>query len=246
MGFGSAKIKLDLPGNEYRQGEVIQGRVLVEGGKVEQKVEQMYLHLDIYSQYEHDDKTHVYEGTVDTYTDSRPFEITGTGFSHEINFNYRVPVNIPVSFGRTRYQLTAGLDIKTAINPDDHVPLKVLPCPEIEAILGAAESLGFKHHTDSGDFNGRVQWFEFKPTGFMRDRLDELELSFVVNPKNVTVFFEIDKKGKGLAGFLMEAMDADEKHVSLTLPREILVSENRPNVDAARESLREFLGRCLK
>lgn len=241
IGLGGSKIKLELPGTVFRQGETIQGKVLVHGGKVAQNVKQLYLHLEATSQYESDDKLRVFDGPVDTYTDNQAFEISGEGFEREIPFTYRVPLNIPFSRGRTRYKLKAGLDIRNAINPSDQLDVTVIPCPEIEAILTAMSQMGFEHKRDSGDFNGKIQWLEYRPIAFFAGTLDEVEMAFGVDSQNVNIQVEVDRRSRGLAGLLIEALDADEKRVHLKLPRNILLSEGKPNATKAYDTLKEFL-----
>ncbi|MHB9094592.1 MAG: sporulation protein [Eubacteriales bacterium] len=243
IGIGSAKLRLQLLKSDLRQGEAVQGIVYVEGGKVTQKVDQLYFHLDISSHYEHNDKLHPFDSTLDTQISSQTFEIESNRFKTEIPFSYTVPLNIPITAGITKYEFVAGLDIKNAINPNDHVPVKILPCLEVEAILKALDRLGFRPTRDSGNYNGKVQWLEFRPTEFMRGKLDELEVAVKINLANVVLTMAIDKKGKGLTGILTETLDADEKHVSLTLPKDVLLSGSRPNVEAVEEALRDFLTR---
>lgn len=243
IGFGAAKLKLDLPKTEFRQGEEISGTVFVEGGKVRQKVEQLYLHLDVTSQYEYNDKMQSFNASLDTHTNHSSFEIDGEDFRKEITFSYHVPVNIPITLGRTRYEMVAGLDIKNAINPDDHINVKILPCIEAEAVLLAFQDLGFKHTYDSGNYNGKIQWFEFKPTDFMRSKLDELEAAFRINPDNIVLIMDIDRKGQGLSGLLMEALDANEKHVTYKISRNQLIKGGTPDIESAKSILCDFLNR---
>jgi len=241
IGLGGSRIKLELSGTILEQGETLQGTVFVHGGKAAQKVKQLYLHLEATSQYEADDKIRVFDGVVDTYTDNQPFEISGGGFEKEIPFTYQIPLNIPISRGRTRYKLKAGLDIRNAINPSAQLDVTVQPCPEIEAILTAMKQLGFEHKRDSGDFNGKIQWLEYRPTAFFAGTMDEVEMAFGIDSQNVNIHAEVDRRSGGLAGLLMEALDADEKRVDLKLPRNILLSQGKPNVTAAYDALKKFL-----
>lgn len=64
-----------LSKTDIKQGETFSCRVLVEGGKVPQKVDQCYLHLDTSSQYEHNNKLQGFDATIDNFTNNSPFEI---------------------------------------------------------------------------------------------------------------------------------------------------------------------------
>lgn len=241
IGFGSAKIELQLPKDMFYPGEAFQARAVVTAGDIEQQADQLYLHLNIRSEYEDGDKLKMISTTLFTYKDSKPFTIGPSNPRHDIEFSCTVPANIPLSYNRTRYTMEAGLDIKNAINPTDRKDVRIIPGPEQAAVLAALEQLGFRHKRESGNYNGRQQWFELQPTDFMRGKLDELEVAFRSSSSDLTVFMEIDKKAKGLMGMLLDEMDLDERHVALKINNSRLVQAGTPDVAYAKEFLKNFI-----
>lgn len=241
IGFGSAKIELKLPKTSFYPGEVLQAQAIVTAGSIEQQVDQFYLHLDVRSEYEDDDKLKPFTATVFTYKDGLPFVIGPTNTQHFIEITCTVPQSIPLTYGRTRYTLDAGLDIKNAVNPTSKQNVTIIPTPEQDTILSALEQLGFRHKRESGNYNGRSQLFEFQPTDYMRGELAELEVAFKSSPSDLTVYLEIDKKAKGLMGMLLDSLDMDERHVALKISNTQLIQAGIPDIEGALIILKNFI-----
>lgn len=241
IGFGSAKVELKLPKDSFCPGETFQAQAIITAGNIEQQVEQFYLHLDIRSEYEDNDKLNPFTATVFTFKDGLPFVIGSANPQHIINLSCTIPNNIPLAYGRTRYTMEAGLDIRNAINPTAKQNVRIVPAPEQVAILAALEQLGFRHKKESGNYNGRLQWFEMHPTDFMLGQLDELEIAFKYSLSDLTVYMEIDKKAKGLMGMLLDELDMDERHVALKINNTQLVKTGKPDIEGTSTILRNFI-----
>ncbi|MFZ5641019.1 MAG: sporulation protein [Bacillota bacterium] len=173
--------------------------------------------------------------------DGKPFVTGPANPQHIINFACTVPHNIPISYGRTRYKMEAGLDIKNAINPIDQKNVRIIPAPEQAAVMTAIEQLGFRHKRESGNFNGRRQWFELQSPDFMQGRLDELELAFSSTTADLTIYMQIDKKAKGLMGMLLDELDLDEQHVALKLSSSQLIQAGKPDIAGTMAVLKKFI-----
>jgi sporulation-control protein len=94
----------------------------------------------------------------------------------------------------------------------------------MQRVLQAVERLGFHLHKVDCEyahhFGGHypfVQEFEFKPTGNYRNYLDELEIIFRLNPDELEVLLELDKRARGFGGWLDEAFDLDERYARFYL-----------------------------
>nr|WP_259463493.1 sporulation protein [Geobacillus stearothermophilus] len=115
--------------------------------------------------------------------------------------------------------------VKTALDPQDRDHLAIEPHPLVAAFLEAARQLGFRLRHVQCEQAPRywqqrlpfVQEFEFKPaSGPFKGRLDELEAIFFVSEHGVEAILEIDRKARGFAGLLSEALDMDETLVRFT------------------------------
>jgi len=138
----------------------------------------------------------------------------------EENFpvSFKIPVDMPISKGRTNYYLQTGLDIQSAIDPTDRDAITVVPNKYLKMFFEAVQNLGFREQHRTGDFNGRYQEFEYKPTSFMSRELDEIEVYPRATGNELVIAMQIDKKNKGLFGGLLDDLDLDERYVHFTIP----------------------------
>ena len=151
VGIGGAKVDTVLKDLPVVRGEHLSGEIQIEGGKVEQQVEQVYLELSTTYTYEND------EGGISTSSVvlhrlniAESFEL----FPRELktfNFELEVPLVSPVTVGRPVTYLRTGLDVKGSADPKDRDPVAIAPEPATEKLLKAIEALGFEHAPDSGD-----------------------------------------------------------------------------------------------
>ncbi|TLM79744.1 MAG: hypothetical protein FDZ75_08735, partial [Actinobacteria bacterium] len=176
-----------------------------------------------------------------TYRDGTPFVTGPANPQHIIDFTCTVPHNIPLTYGRTRYIMEAGMDIKNAINPTDRKDVRIIPAPEQAAVLTALEQLGFRHKRESGNFNGRRQWFELHPTDFMRSELDELEIAFGLSSADLTVYMQIEKKARGIMGMLLDELDMDERHVAIKFSNAQLFPAGKPDIAGTAGMLKKII-----
>ncbi|PLR98865.1 sporulation protein [Bacillus sp. T33-2] len=224
VGIGSAKVDTRLEKETLMPGEDVRGVVHITGGKTAQKVDELYLSLHTTYIKEADDKKYTATATIGRYKVTDEFTIHPTE-TKEIPFSFRLPVNTPVSIGRTKVWVSTGLDVKNAVDPTDQDFINVIPNRIMAAVLNSAGDLGFRlREADCEEAPYRlrsrqpfVQEFEFVPvTGPFRGRLDELEIVFFpVNDNELEVVLQVDRRARGLAGFLSEALEMDESNVTL-------------------------------
>lgn len=226
IGIGSATVDTKLEKDTVSPGEEINGVVEVKGGNVEQNIDVILLSLHTTYIKEADDKKFTKTAVIDQIRLNEPFTIQPKE-TKQIPFSYRLPLDTPVSLGRSKIWVSTGLDIKNAIDPTDKDFLKVLPSRLSEAVIHAVTDLGFRlREVDCEEAPYRlrrrlpfVQEFEFVPvSGAFRGKLDELEIVFFpVSNTETEVYMQVDRRARGLGGFLSEALEMDESHVHFTV-----------------------------
>ncbi len=208
VGVGGAKVDTILKDLPVVRGGVLQGEIQIEGGKVEQQVEQVYLELTTSYAYEDEEGVLRTASVILHRMDiAESFEL----FPRELKtfpFALEVPLVTPITVGKPLTYLRTGLDVKGAVDPKDRDPVAVAPEPATEMLLQAIESLGFVHETDSGDCIDMenpsgvpyVQNFDYRAQGEMARRIKELEV--LVLPWEEETEFELEiELSSGAFGF---------------------------------------------
>jgi sporulation-control protein len=228
IGIGAAKVDAQLHQDEFRAGEPISGDVVITGGNVDQEISAIYLAVMTTFEKEVDDNNFTSEVVVDKFQISENMTIQATE-TKNIPFEIKLPADTPVTIGNCKVWLQTGLDIKNAVDPSDRDYVRVLPNIMAEKVLQAIESLGFsirKVKNEEAPYKIRrrlpfVQEFEFYPSaGSFRGKLDELEAIFFLSDNECQLLLEIDRKARGLGGFLSEMLDTDETIVKLSFSNE--------------------------
>lgn len=221
IGVGAAKVDTHLYQDVAIPGEILTGEVHVIGGEVAQEIERIYLYVATKYKIERDDSTSYQEYKLLKHQVSQKFTIE----PHEekiIPVSIKVPYQTPLTLGRQEVYIRTGLDIAMALNPRDWDGISVQPHPLMQRVLDALELLGFRFYEADCEYNTRlgrncpfVQELEFKPTGKYQKRLDELEVIFYLEPNQLEVLLEIDRRARHLKNWVEEALDVDERHARL-------------------------------
>nr|WP_295973050.1 sporulation protein [uncultured Bacillus sp.] len=229
VGIGSATVDTKLDRDQVVPGEEIKGVVEIRGGNTEQRIDDIYLTVNTQYIKESDDHKMNVTAVIERVRLAAAFTVAENE-RREIPFSFVLPIDTPVSMGKTRVWVATGLDIKNAVDPSDKDFLQVRPSKLLEGVLEAVASLGFRIREvecEQASYRLRqrlpfIQEFEFVPTsGAFRGRLDELELVFLpTSAATADLHIQIDRKARGLGGFLSEAMEMDETNVriSVSLP----------------------------
>ena len=221
VGIGSAKVDTKINRTQWVPGENVEGVVQIRGGNVEQSIDDIYLSLYTNYEIEKDDKKVKVQTVIDRYQLTQSLDIQANEVK-EIPFSFMLPLDTPVTIGKTKVWVHTGLDIKNAVDPVDHDHISIAPTPLIRAFMDSLSSLGFRlRNADceqaKGIFRNRlpfIQEFEFIPSGgAYRKKLDELEVVFVPKNNGYEVLMEVDRKARGFGGFLAEAFEMDESLV---------------------------------
>lgn len=228
IGIGNAKVDTKLEKTRYTAGDVMRGIVEVKGGNVAQEVDSIYVSVMTTYVRESDDRKVVDEAVVIKEKLNEPFTIN-PGEVREFPLEMTLPHETPTTQGKTRVWVATGLDIKQAVDPGDKDYIEVQPTVMAEEVLDGVRALGFRlrevecEHARLTSYPF-VQEFEFVPvTGSYAGKLDELEVTFLQQTKDeVNVLLQVDKRARGLGGFLSEAMGTDETNVRLRIKRQDL------------------------
>jgi sporulation-control protein len=226
VGIGSAAVDTKLEKDTYMPGETVNGVVEIKGGKIDQQVDEIYLTLNTTYLRESDDKKYTVTAAIEKFRLTTPFVIRANE-KKDIPFSFQLPLDTPLSIGRSKIWVTTGLDIKGGVDPSDKDYLKIVPNQLMSAVFNAIDNLGFRiREADCEEaprrLRGRlpfVQEFEFVPTsGLFRGKLDELEVVFFPSGNGMLdIMFQVDRRARGLSGLFSEAMGADETNVRLSV-----------------------------
>ncbi|MER2107824.1 MAG: sporulation protein [Solibacillus sp.] len=226
VGIGAATVDTKLHKSTYTVGEQVSGVVEIVGGNTEQQIDAIYLSLHTNYEKEVNDTKVTDTATLSRIRINEPFIIQANE-KRDIPFSFSLPAIVPMTIGKTRVWLHTGLDIKNAVDPTDQDFIDIVPTSLASNILRAVTSLGFhrrkvdceqaphylRHQTPV------VQEFEYTPTNnTYRRYLDELEVVFLNQSEmSVEVLLQVDRRARGLGGFLSEALDMDESFVRVTI-----------------------------
>ncbi|WP_436372483.1 sporulation protein [Cytobacillus sp. BC1816] len=225
VGIGSAKVDTKLEKDSAAPGEPLRGIVEITGGSTEQKIDDIYLSLNTTYIKESDDKKYTVSGLIDRFRLAQAFTLAANE-RKEIPFSFNLPSDTPLSFGKTKIWVATGLDIKNAVDPADKDYIRVVPNPLMDSVLNAASRIGFRlreAECEQAPHRLRrrlpfIQEFEFVPvSGPFRGKLDELEVVFFPQSNGETeIMMQVDRRARGLGGFLAEALEMDETFVRFT------------------------------
>jgi sporulation-control protein len=231
IGIGAATVDLVLDQQTARVGEEATGTIIINGGNVDQQIDAIFVNLDIEAKR----GDHTARRKVDSVRVATNLQIKA-GENMQMPFHYVIP-ELPQSTKYVSYTFHTSLDIPGAIDKHDFDRFIIQPRASVGLVKEALQAMGFQESYDSGEFDGYFQEFEYKVhSGPFRGRIDELELIFLPVAEGVEMHVELDKRGRGLGGFLAEALDRDEQYAVALIPNEALTSR-----DAVIEALTRFL-----
>lgn len=187
LGHGGAKVDLVLDRTEYQLGEVVEGKLVIQGGKVEQQINKIDVNF-IANFYV---KEHPYTHVVQTFPFHASFKIQPSEVK-EFPFSYLLPTNLLLSSRTVSYYFDTNLDIASAIDHKDKDYITIVPENRLQNVIYALEQLGFREQYDSRSFNGSVQEFEFTPTTFLNGQAEEIEFIAMIEPEGIRLLLEVD------------------------------------------------------
>lgn len=221
FGLGSAKVDTRLQKATYRQGEIVRGDIFIQGGKTEQTIDSIYMYLTLQNYLDEQQDEYI----LDEILLTDPFTI-GAHDTKVIPFQFQLPLDTPVTTGGSAIYLKTGLDVKMAVDPDDHDGFEVLPSLLVDRILKVTEQIGFQLHSVEFDhemFHARhpfVQKFKLTPQGEYVEIIDDIKFIFYPSPHEMDVIIQVDNKARDLKSSVEEILQMDERVVRFTIANE--------------------------
>jgi sporulation-control protein len=227
VGIGSARVNTVLYNSNVYQGGEIRGHIDVEGGSSEQRIDK--INLFVMTRYEKESGDHkVKLNDKVQWVDIPILKDIKPGEKIQIPFAFTLDKNTPISSFNCPVWIHTGLDIKGAVDPGDTDKIQVGPHPYLEVVINAVENLGFTIRDIRNEYSRMqrrfpfVQEIEFRPHSYYGSRLQELEVIYFIHDDSIELIVEIDRRARGLGGFLAEALDLDESKVRLRLGQQEL------------------------
>lgn len=228
VGIGGAKIDARFASDTFTQGEKVDGIVVVKGGNLEQNIDSLYLSIFTNFMRERDGKKYSDTANLGQFRITDSFVIRPNE-TREIPFSFILPDDTPISYGRTKIWISTGADIKNALDPTDKDYIKVYPNEIAATVINEIANLGFRLRNADCELAPRylrgrlpiIQEFEFVPyDGPFRGKFDEVEIVFFNQSKeSVDVLIEVDRRARGLGGFLAEAIEMDETRLQMHISK---------------------------
>ncbi|MBB4893111.1 sporulation-control protein [Streptomyces olivoverticillatus] len=207
LGAGGASVETVLFEENVVPGGVVQGEVRIQGGSVPQQIEGLSVGLQARVEVEGDDREYKQDVEFTRVRLGGAFEVQ-PGAVHTVPFGLEIPFETPITMFMGRHLtgmsvgVTTELAIARAVDSSDLDPVNVHPLPAQQAILDAFGRLGFGFKSadlERGHISGTrqrlpfYQEIEFRVPEQYRG-LNEVELSFVADHREMDVVLEMDKK----------------------------------------------------
>jgi sporulation-control protein len=209
FGVGGPSVDTVLETPSASAGEVLRGRVSIQGGSNEALIDQVVLSLVTRVEVEHGGHERAGVGEFHRLVVQRDVRVPANE-RLDIPFTMALPWETPITaVGDTQLPgMTVGvrteLVIKGAPDKGDLDPVLVTPLPSQNAVLEAFGELGASFRSADVEAGrlvgvpqdlGFYQEIEFFPPPRFAGRLNQVELTFVATPRDLYVVLEADKRG---------------------------------------------------
>lgn len=209
FGVGGPSVDTVLDSASGVPGEVVEGRVRIQGGSNDAAIDQVVLSLVTRVEVEHGNHESRGVGEFHRIVVGRDVRVPA-GELLEIPFQLSLPWETPITtVGDVALPgMTVGVRtemvIKGAPDKGDLDPVAVRPLPSQDRVLEAFGELGATFHSADVEA-GRLhevpqeiafyQEIEFFPPQRFAGRLNQVELTFVASHRDLWVVLEADKRG---------------------------------------------------
>jgi sporulation-control protein len=209
FGVGGPSVDTVLESGDVSAGEVLRGRVSIQGGSNDVVIDSVVLSLVTRVEVEHAGGEARGVGEFHRVVVQRDVRVTANE-RLDIPFQMSMPWETPVTaVGAARLPgMTVGvrteLVIKGAPDKGDLDPVSVQPLPSQNKVLEAFGELGATFRSADVEVGrihgvpqelGFYQEIEFFPPGRFAGRLNQVELTFVASHRDLWVVLEADKRG---------------------------------------------------
>ncbi len=207
LGAGGASVETVLNEVNVVPGGVVQGEVRIQGGSVNQQIEGLSVGLQAKVEVESGEEEYTQNIEFTKQRLGGAFELQANAV-HAVPFGLEIPWETPITtidgqpLRGMNVGVTTELEIARAVDSGDLDPISVHPLPAQQALLDAFIQLGFRFKSadlERGHIRGTrqklpfYQEIEFFPPQQYRG-LNQVELSFVADDREMDVVLEMDKK----------------------------------------------------
>ncbi|MFB9445618.1 sporulation protein [Dactylosporangium vinaceum] len=202
FGVGGPGVDTVLDTLEAQPGGFIDGQIHIQGGDRDARIERVTLALG--TQLDNGPGVELNRSTAAEHFTVR------AGATESVPFRLSVPWETPITsvYGQHLRGMVMGvhteLEVAGGRDKGDLDPVAITPLPVHQAILDGFAELGFrfkKADVEHGFIQGVPQQLpcyqeiEFLAAPQYADRIGEVELTFLTNPRGVEVILEFDKRG---------------------------------------------------
>lgn len=253
VGVGAAVLTMQLESDTFSRGTVIEGTLTLEGGAVEQHIEQLLVRL---SEYHQAGKSSHWEelgkGEVIGAITIAPGEVQQYPFAMPVPARTRMTTQ--AGFYDKSTQITADADILWAINPRAQMYVTIAPEPEFMLLDTAMRRLGFASPTQrfdsiitpalfqSNEFIGKVQKTYTAPTT-LQQQITDATLLLYIEDGHVCGSLLLNHREERLADYLKAMVGGDKEVFPLQIPRGQL--QGPQSLETATAIIQEMLEQTL-
>jgi sporulation-control protein len=223
LGVGGPTIDAVLDTDRVVPGGIVTGTLHVRGGEQGRTATRAVLDVVARVKRKSGDDEYETDEAIAGHEIMGPIPLGG---ETSAPFRIELPPHTPVTSlgGRNFVWVRSNLDIPMQIDPADTDKLEVYPTQAQINVLEAMNLLGF--HLYRVDIDPRSSWFgrswvqefEFRPGGGRGTRYDEVEIVFEqLNGNHVELLMQLDRRARGLGGFLAEMTGMDESWVRVAV-----------------------------
>ncbi len=221
VGIGSAKVDTVLKNTTLTQGDMVEGIVHIQGGKVDQDINKVTISVMTRAK-----AVRISDGEEETYHTSmaigkiqvdQPMKVEAQQ-KYEIPFSLKLPSETPITSiasgkNESKVWIYTDLDIESGFDSGDRDYLTILPHPAVEMMINRFLAGGFtfkkvdveKGYLKTPSFSsssGIYQEVEMRPASagifnWSSRTINEVELSFILEDDLVHLLVEIDRSFSG-------------------------------------------------
>ncbi|GAA4426985.1 sporulation protein [Actinokineospora soli] len=218
FGVGGPSVDTVLDTPAVMPGQLVRGRVRIQGGSADAAIDQIALSLVTRAELEHGDHEMAGRAEFHRVVVAHGVQVRA-GAPLDVPFEFAIPWETPITaVGPTPLPgmvvgVRTELVIAGAPDKGDLDQLTVPPLPSQDRVLDAFGQLGFQFRAADVEVGrlhgvpqelGFYQEIEFFPPAQHAGRVSQVELTFVATPHELWVVLEADKRG----GFLRAGGDS--------------------------------------
>ncbi|SHE77826.1 sporulation-control protein [Seinonella peptonophila] len=210
-GIGSARIDLILDKAYVKIGQTVTGKILVTGGKSEQKITGLSVLFCMESA--HAKTLAQIEEMIAKITVTKEKFLIKPGEEKVFPFSFLCPESLPVSSPTTKYFFDSNLEIDWGRDSHDRDYIDVWPIDPLKTFLESFTLLGLKRTWEglTNDGDNWLQWKTYCPSSHFSGHFEELIFCIEShNSEEITGYYQVDlQNGEGQT--LIDTFHLDEK-----------------------------------